>query len=72
MVMAKKEKQAKVSYTYDRLWEQKLSQVYHLLVPAGNMPVSTKSSIVELTEQDLSYENSSHIYESVIGPAEGE
>jgi hypothetical protein len=42
--MAKKEKQAKVSYTYDRLWEQKLSQVYHLLVPSNNIKATTEHS----------------------------
>lgn len=70
--MAKKEKQAKVSYTYDRLWEQKLSQVYHLLVPANNLVASTEHSIKELIEQDSVYENSSHIYESILRSAEGE
>lgn len=70
--MAKKEKQAKVSYTYDRLWEQKLTQVYHLLVPVNNTITSTEYSNNEITEQEAVYENSSHIYESVIGPAEGE
>ena len=69
--MAKKKKQAKVSYTYDRLWEQKLSQVYHLLVPANNIGVTTEQSINELIE-DTVYENSSYIYQSVLGPAEGE
>lgn len=70
--MAKKEQQLKVSFTYDRLWEQKLSQVYHLLVPAGQPVVFTEQSSYELIEQTSVYENSSHIYESVIGPAEGE
>lgn len=70
--MAKKEKQAKVSYTYDRLWEQKLSQVYHLLVPANNIVVTTAYSINELIEEDSVYENSGHIYESVLRSTEGE
>ncbi len=70
--MAKKEKQAKVSYNYDRLWEQKLSQVYHLLVPVNNIVASTEYSINELTEQEAVYENSSHIYESILRSAEGE
>ena len=69
--MAKKEKQPKVSYNYDRLWEQKLSQVYRLLIPI-NTVVSTEHSNTELIEEDSAYENSSHIYQSVIGPAEGE
>ena len=70
--MPKKEKQLKVSFTYDRLWEQKLSQVYHLLVPASQPVFFTDQSSNELIEQTSIYENSSHIYESVIGPAEGE
>jgi hypothetical protein len=72
--MAKKEKQAKVSYTYDRLWEQKLSQVYHLLVPPNNIKSSSEHSINinEPIEQDTVYENSSHIYKSVLGSTEGE
>ena len=70
--MAKKEKQAKVSYTYDRLWEQKLSQVYHLLVPANETITSTQYSLNEITEQDTVYENSSYIYESILRSAEGE
>ncbi len=70
--MSKKERQLKVSFTYDRLWEQKLSQVYHLLVPASQSVISTEQSSYELSVQTSVYENSSHIYESVIGPAEGE
>ena len=69
--MAKKEKQAKVSYTYNRLWEQKLSQVYHLLVPVDNTVASTGYPN-EITEQEAVYENSSHIYESILRSAEGE
>lgn len=70
--MAKKEQQLKVSFTYDRLWEQKLSQVYDLLVPASQLVDFSEQSSYELIEQTSVYENSSHIYESVIGPAEGE
>jgi len=72
--MAKKEQQLKVSFTYDRLWEQKLSQVYHLLVPANSsqLDVLTEPSSYELIEQTSVYENSSDIYQSVIGAAEGE
>jgi hypothetical protein len=72
--MAKKEQQLKVSFTYDRLWEQKLSQVYHLLVPVTpNQPVVlTEQPSYELIEQTSVYENSSDIYQSVIGAAEGE
>jgi hypothetical protein len=71
--MAKKEQQLKVSFTYDRLWEQKLSQVYHLLVPANSsqLDVFSEPSPYELIEQTSAYENSSHIYQGVLGPAEG-
>jgi len=69
--MAKKEKQPKVSYTYDRLWEQKLSQVYRLLIPV-NTVVSTEHFNTELIGEDSAYENSSHIYESILRSAEGE
>ena len=58
-----------MSYTYDRLWEQKLSQVYRLLIPI-NTVVSTEHSNTELI--DSAYENSSHIYESILRSAEGE
>ncbi len=70
--MSKKKKQAKVSYTYDRLWEQKLSQVYHLLIPAGTTVTPGEHSINELIEQDTTYENSSYLHESVVRSAEGE
>lgn len=69
--MAKKEKQAKVSYTYDRLWEKKLSQVYHLLVPEQPIIISSANSIHQPIEDQV-YENSSHIYESILGSAERE
>jgi hypothetical protein len=69
--MAKKERQAKISFSYDRLWEQKLSQVYHLLIPANNRIIESIHSIDELKEE-LEYENSSDIYQGVIGSAKGE
>jgi hypothetical protein len=69
--MAKKERQAKISFSYDRMWEQKLSQVYQLLIPTNNEIVQTGPCNDELKEE-LVYENSSHIYQSVIGPAKGE
>jgi hypothetical protein len=70
--MAKKEKQVKVSFTYDRLGEQKLSQAFHLLVPAGSTDVSIKHCINELTEKASLYENSSHIHEGILRSPEGE
>lgn len=69
--MVKKERQAKISFSYDRMWEQKLSQVYHLLIPANNQIIESAHSIDELKEE-LAYANSVHIYESVIGSAKGE
>lgn len=60
-----------MSYTYDRLWEQKLSQVYRLLIPISTV-VCTEQSNTELIEEDSAYENSSHIYESILRSAEGE
>jgi hypothetical protein len=65
------EKQVKASFTYDRLWEQKLSQVYHLLVPTSKPIVFTEQSSTQLIEQTSVYENSSDIYESVLRSAEG-
>lgn len=69
--MSKKEKQVKVSSIYDRLWEQKLSQVYNLLIPANQPHVFTEQNSDELKEQTSAYENSSDLYESIIRSAEG-
>lgn len=69
--MEKKERQVKASYIYDRFWEQKLSQVYHLLVPpthCNNIP--GEQSTVELIKHSA-YEDSSDIYESVLDATEG-
>ncbi len=68
--MSKKEKQIKVSFSYDRLWEKKLSQIYHLLVPTDDV-VFTEQTSNELIDQKSVYENSSNLYESVIRSAEG-
>ncbi len=69
--MAKKERQAKISFSYDRMWEQKLSQVYHLLIPANNQIIESGDCNDELKEE-LAYENSSDIYKSFVGSAKGE
>ena len=70
--MAKQKRQAKISYTYDRLWEQKLAQVYHLLVPDNNSnTVSHDYSFAESIEQ-TEYENSSDLYKSIQRPPERE
>ncbi len=70
--MAKKEKQVKATFINDRLWEQKLSQVYQLLIPANKVIARTEYFSAELTEQNPAYENSGHIYQSIIRSAEGE
>jgi hypothetical protein len=67
--MAKEQRQAKISYCYDRLWEQKLSQVYHLLVPDKNSKfIDQLSESIDAT----AYENSSHLYQGVLGSSKGE
>ena len=70
--MAKKQRQAKASYLYDRLWEQKLAQVYHLLVPEAtdNYNANGQSLIEQLEE--TTHENSSHLYEGILRSTEGE
>jgi len=47
------------------MWEQKLSQVYHLLIPANNQIIKSAPSNDDLKEE-LAYENSSNIYKGVI------
>jgi len=70
--MAKKEQQLKVSCVYDRLWEQKLTQAYHLLIPTNQMVTHAEDFIeAELTEQSV-YENSSDLYKSILRSAKGE
>jgi hypothetical protein len=69
--MSKKEKQVRVSFTNDRLWEQKLSQVYHLLVPSNEPVIFIEQCPTQLTEKKVVYENSSDIYQGVLGSAEG-
>jgi hypothetical protein len=71
--MAKKEQQLKLSSVYDRLWEQKLSQVYYLLIPTNQIVIGTEEFIeAELTEQKSVYENNGDIYESIFRSATGE
>lgn len=70
--MAKKEQQLKVSYVYDRLWEQKLTQAYHLLIPMNQLVTDAEKFVeAELTEQSV-YENSSDLYTSIFRSAKGE
>ena len=69
--MVKQKRQAKISYTYDRLCEQKLAQVYRLLVPDNDAnTVSNDYSFVESIEQ-TEYENSGNLYKSIQRPPEG-
>lgn len=70
--MAKKEKIINQSFFYDRLWEQKLSQVYQLLVPAPPEATSPPSSTCQETITTAEYENSSHLHTGVLRRAEGE
>jgi hypothetical protein len=69
--MVKKERQANLSYCYDRLWEQKLAQVYQLLVPERQGTASA-SNIKQPIIEDQVYEDSSHIYAGILRSAEGE
>ena len=69
--MSKEKRQAEISFTYDRLWEQKLTQVYHLLIPDSNTNTNSDNNLfAELLEQTL-YENSSDLCKSVLGPTKG-
>ena len=70
--MAREKRQAKISYIYDRLWEQKLTQVYHLLVPANdtNSICDDKLSLEPIEE--TTHENSSDLYQGILRSAEGE
>jgi hypothetical protein len=69
--MAKKERQAKISFSYDRMWEQKLSQVYHLLIPTDN-PIVSADPYGTNNLKEVAYENGGDIYEGVFRSAEGE
>ncbi len=70
--MSKEKRQAEISFTYDRLWEQKLTQVYHLLIPDHNInTISDNNLFAKLLEQTL-YENSSDLCQSILRPTKGE
>ncbi len=70
--MSKEKRQAEISFTYERLWEQKLTQVYHLLIPDHHVKtISDNHLFAELLEQPL-YENSSDLYQGIVGPTKGE
>lgn len=69
--MAQKKQQAKATYCYDRLCEQKLSQAYSLLVPSYKKSIYTDPSSNEVINT-LAYENSSDLYQSLLRPTEGE
>ena len=69
--MSKEKRQAKISSVHDRLCEQKLMLVYHLLVPANvTNNISDNNLSVELINETVN-ENSSYLYESIIGPTKG-
>ena len=67
--MSKARRQAKTSYSYDRLCEQKLTQVYHLLVPDDNS--NFPDNFFEPIETSVN-ENSSHLYKSILGSTKRE
>lgn len=69
--MAQKKQEAKATYCYDRLCEQKLSQAYSLLVPSYKESVNTDSPSSEAINI-LAYENSSDLYQSILRSTEGE
>ena len=70
--MVKQRRQTKVSFTYDRLWEQKLTQVYRLVVPDNTTnTVSNNYLLTEPIEQTV-YENSSDLYQGILRSTEGE
>lgn len=68
--MAKEKRQAEILYTYDRLWEQKLTQVYHLLIPDHSSNGISNNLFAEPIEQ-TTHENSSHLHQSVFEPTKG-
>jgi hypothetical protein len=59
--MGKTEKITNLSFTYDRLWEQKLSQVYQLLVPDPPAAAAPPSSHVRKPQKHL-YMKTAAIY----------
>jgi len=69
--MTKEKRQAKILSVHDRLCEQKLVLAYHLLVPANvTNNISDNDLSVELINQTAN-ENSSYLYESIVGPTKG-
>jgi hypothetical protein len=69
--MAKEKRQAETSFIYDRLWEQKLTQIYHLLVPDHNTKAFSDNDLFAEPLEATANENRSDLYESVFGPTKG-
>ena len=70
--MAKEKRQAKISYIYDRLWEQKLTQVYRLLVTDNDTNSICDNKLSVEPVKETANENSSDLYESIFRSAKGE
>ncbi len=62
---------AKIAYCFDRLWEHKLSQVYHLLVPDKDEINLSDQYFLNQALEDREYENGSHLHQSIFGSTEG-
>jgi len=60
--MAKEKRQAKISYIYDRLWEQKLTQVYRLLVTDNDTNSICDNKLSVEPVKETANENSSDLY----------
>ncbi|MDZ7608518.1 MAG: recombinase family protein [Cyclobacteriaceae bacterium] len=65
-----KERQPKLACTYDRLCEQKLAQVYRLLV--SDLGCNNCLNIYNSPKENMDYENSSDLYQSIFRTAKKE
>jgi hypothetical protein len=70
--MSQEKRQAEISFTYDRLWEQKLTQVYHLLIPDHDTNTISDNNLFAEPLEQTAYENSSDLHQSVLRPTKGE
>lgn len=67
--MAKERRQANMSHSYDRLWSQKLTQAYRLLIDDDAFDNSSDLPIEPIKRKND--ENSGYLCESVLRSAEG-
>jgi hypothetical protein len=65
--VARKTRQVELSCVFDRLGEQKLTQVYRLLVPGA----TSHDYILVSPEQQIDYENSSDLCPGFFRAAKG-